>query len=112
MDEIQTFFAGRAYVVYAAVMILGALMHWMQKAKKGEATWDMWDYWIAETPGYSAGTAGALVAAIWFVFTNESLDGMKWQMLISSAWAFGFAIDSAISPSAKTTERKIDANKT
>lgn len=100
MDEIQAFVLSNAYAVYAGSLILGAVLHWVQKAKKGEATWNVWDYWVAESPGYTMGTFGALVGAIWVVVGTDALAGMNWQMIVASAFTLGFAIDSAVAPSA------------
>jgi uncharacterized membrane protein YczE len=86
------------YFVYGFMVVFGAVLHWAQKAKKGEATWNVWDYWVAETPGYSVGTAGAIVAAIWLVVETSALAGVGLMMVISSAFAIGWAIDSAVAP--------------
>jgi hypothetical protein len=85
-------------LVYAIVMVGAALAHWGMKAKRGEATADFVAYWFTETPGYSVGTFGALVAAWWLVYTTDGLKGMAPHMLIESAFATGYLINSAVSP--------------
>jgi hypothetical protein len=87
-------------VTYIIVSLAGAMIHWAQKVRRGEASADFITYWFTETPGYSIGTAGALGGG-WFVLLESgSLANLSLPMLLSSAFTFGFAIDSMVSPKA------------
>jgi hypothetical protein len=96
----EAYITANALFVYGLVMIGAALLHWAMKVKRGEATADFMTYWFTESPGYSVGTFGALVAAWWLVYTTDGLKGMAPHMVVESAFATGYLINSAISPGA------------
>jgi hypothetical protein len=85
---------------YIVVSLGGAMIHWWQKVRRGEATANFLDYWVTETPGYSLGTAGALVAGWFALWASNSLAGVNLPLLLSSAFTFGFAVDSIVAPKA------------
>jgi hypothetical protein len=89
---------GNRLLVWAIVMVGGALVHWAVKVRRGEATPNFLAYWFTETPGYSVGTFGALVAAWWLVYTTDGLKGMAPHMLVEGAFTTGYLINSAVSP--------------
>lgn len=88
-------------VLFAVMAVLGAFLHWAKKAYRGETSWNPLDYWLAEYPGNSAGSIGALVAAVWAVIFSDSLVGMKLHMVIASAFTLGWMLDSGINKAGK-----------
>lgn len=106
MDNISLFswIALHAYTVWPIVMVGAALLHWGLKVRKGEATGDFIDYWFKETPGYSVGTFGAMVAAWWLVMTTDGLKDMAPHMIVEGAFATGWLLNSMIAPG--TSEEK------
>lgn len=101
----ETFIADNGLLVIVITSLAGALIHWWQKVRRGEATEVFMDYWFKETPGYSLGTFGAL-AGYWFtMWASGSIDTSNLPLLLSSAFTFGFAIDSMVAPKAKPEEK-------
>lgn len=96
----EAFINGNPLMVYIVVSLAGAVIHWWQKVARGEATPEFMAYWFTETPGYSVGTFGALVAGWFTLWASGSLDTTNLPLLLSSAFTFGFAIDSIVAPKA------------
>lgn len=94
----EAYIQANSLLVYAIVMVAAALLHWGQKARKGEATAEFMTYWFTETPGYSLGTFGALGGTLWLIYTTNGLDKMAAHMIVEGAFATGWAINSAVSP--------------
>lgn len=97
----EQYITDNGLLVWGLVMVGAAFVHWGMKVRRGEATPDFMTYWFTETPGYSVGTFGALIAAWWLVYTTDGLKGMAPHMLIESAFATGYLINSAVSPPVK-----------
>lgn len=97
METLKGFITGNPYLVFTVLMVVGALYHWLQKAYKGEASFNLIEYWIKDTPGYTGGTALAFVLTWWGVISADILDGAKWQVIVSGAVTAGYMLNSAIS---------------
>lgn len=94
----EAYIQANALMIFGVVMLAAALLHWGQKVHKGEATADFMTYWFNETPGYSVGTFAALGLAWWTVYTTGGLDGMAAHMVVETAFATGWFINSAVAP--------------
>lgn len=97
---IKQFILDNPYEVFSLLTLLGALYHWIQKASKGEASFSPVEYWLKDTPGYTAGTLVALLGAWWAVVGFEMLDGMKWQAIVAWGAMTGYTLNSSISKGA------------
>jgi len=96
----EAFISSNGLMITILVSLAGAMIHWWQKVARGEANAEFMKYWFTETPGYSVGTFGAL-AGYWFtMWASNSIDATNLPLLLSSAFTFGFAIDSIVSPKA------------
>lgn len=95
--------------LYVLVSTGGALGHWWQKVRRGEASSDFFGYWFAETPGYSLGMVSALVGGWFVLYQTKGLVGMDPVMVAMSAFTFGFAVDSMVAPgSVKVISNGVD----
>jgi len=93
----DVFILSHPYEIFSLLTIVGALFHWLQKAAKGEASFDPIQYWFKETPGYTYGTIGALVLAWWGTVSGDLLAGAKWQMIVTYGITTGITLNSIIS---------------
>jgi hypothetical protein len=91
--------------------VLGAMLHWAKKAYRGETNWNPLDYWLADHPAHSAGSIGALVAAVWGVVFSDSLTGMKIHMVIASGFTIGWMIDSGFNKAAASSSVNVQPGK-
>jgi len=93
-------------VLFALMAALGAVLHWVKKAYRGDVSWDFFAYWLADHPGNSSFALGALVTSVWAVIFSDSLAGMQMQMVIAGGFTLGWMLDSGIN---KGTAKNVEA---
>lgn len=98
MQAIKAFVEASPYGVFTALMVAGALYHWLQKAARGEASFNPVEYWLKDSPGYTGGTIAAFGLAWWGVIGGELLAGADWKVVVAMALSGGYTLNSAISP--------------
>ena len=98
-------------ILFAGMAVLGAVLHWAKKAYRGEVTTNPMDYWLADHPGSSAGSIGALVVAVWGVIFSSSLTGMQMHMIVASGFTLGWMLDSGINKASAPAAVSAPVNK-
>lgn len=97
-EALQHLLYSNGLATFVIVSLFGAVHHWIKKARRGEATWNVLDYWFFETPGYSAATFGVLATGWLTMWGAGGTSEPNLPLLILAAWSFGYAADSSVSP--------------
>lgn len=90
------------HLLYATVLasIAGALLHWYQQVRRGQASPDFFDHWFGQTKGFTAGVASALAGQWMIWYQTGTVSSMDPLAAIGFGYAFGFTTDSMIAPGA------------
>lgn len=86
------------HLLYAAVLasLGGALLHWYQQVRRGQAAGDFFQHWFGQTKGYTAGVASALAGGWLIWYQTGTVAKMDPLAAIAFGYMFGFTTDSMI----------------
>lgn len=99
---IAAFINANPYETFSLIVVLGALFRWWHEVAAHGAPPGFADYWLKDTPQYSAGVLLATIGAWWAVvglelFTvPEGAAPVKWQLIVSYGAIAGYTINAAI----------------
>jgi hypothetical protein len=86
--------------VFSLLAVLGALLHYANKVRKGEVPADFVGYWVQDYPGTSIATVLVLAGAIVTAITTGMLEGMQPAAVVMAGLMTGWTLDSAINKGA------------
>lgn len=107
-----------SFLIIFALMIIGAVAHWMKKKARGEVNGSIIDYFYADYPGRSVSVIGLLLASaataatsdasvivdpimIWGQLTqNYTIPSVSW-VAMGGALSWGWAFDSGVNKGAE-----------
>lgn len=96
------FINANPYETFSLIVVLGALFRWWHEVAAHGAPSGFADYWLKDTPQYSAGVLLATIGAWWAVIGFElftvpaGAPPVKWQLVVSYGAITGYTINAAI----------------